>query len=99
MTVPWLTEERRHIHRDHRPGRVLPAAYLLAITLWAAFSAGVLRAAPSSVTPTPILDVVPPAIPSDEPRAAHFSARRAAEYLDGAAHQWQVTRKCAAFSE
>lgn len=36
-----------------------------------------------------------PAITADEPFAAEFSARRAAEYLDRSALNWQKTKKCA----
>ena len=84
------------MQRCNWPGRVLPATCLLATILWVACGAGMLRAAPPGVTPPPMAEVLPPTISADEPRAAHFSARRAAEYLDAAALQWQTTRKCAA---
>ncbi len=36
-----------------------------------------------------------PVITADEPMAAEYSAKRAAQYLDRSALNWQKTKKCA----
>src|SRR4051812_29040068 len=73
--------------------RSSPATFLGALLLFGAASPVVL-AAPRPIT----LDDVEKGLPEispDEPIAAHFSAAKAAQYLDRSALNWQKTKNCA----
>ena len=75
----------------------LRALLLVGLLLVGLLLVGVLASVGSAQEPITLDDVEAglPEITADEPIAVNYSAKRAAQYLDRSALNWQKTKKCA----